>query len=70
MVRSSICPVSMSCSAAASSASPPSSICVTRSDSPWFFGRYGFVLADVRPVPFFPVKGALGFFKWRSKLDG
>ncbi len=37
--------------------------CVTRSDSPWFFGEYGFVLAN--PVAFAkPVrcKGALGFF--------
>lgn len=37
--------------------------CVTKSDSPWFFGRYGFVLAN--PVAFanqIPYKGALGFF--------
>jgi hypothetical protein len=37
--------------------------CVTRSDSPWFFGPDGFVLAD--PVPFaapIPCKGALGLF--------
>jgi hypothetical protein len=37
--------------------------CVTRSDSPWFFGKYGFVLAN--PVAFdrpIPCKGALGFF--------
>jgi hypothetical protein len=30
--------------------------------SPWFFGRYGLVLADVEPLPFRPLKGALGFF--------
>lgn len=36
--------------------------------SPWFFGRYGFVLANVRPVEFIPVKGALGFFDWRKNL--
>ena len=36
---------------------------VTDSDSPWFFGRYGLVLEDVRPIPFIPCKGALGFFK-------
>ncbi len=30
---------------------------------PWFFGPYGFVLADVRPIaPMIPCKGALGFF--------
>ena len=37
--------------------------CVNRSNSPWFFGSYGFVLA--RPVTFaepIPFKGALGFF--------
>lgn len=37
--------------------------CVDKSDSPWFFGRHGFVLRD--PVAFaMPVKckGALGFF--------
>lgn len=36
--------------------------CVTESDSPWFFGKYGFVLDNVRPLPFIPCKGALGFF--------
>lgn len=40
--------------------------CVEASASPWFFGRYGFVLSNVRPVEFIPVKGALGFFKWRN----
>lgn len=37
--------------------------CVTGSDSPWFFGDYGFKLAN--PVAFaepIPCKGALGFF--------
>lgn len=36
--------------------------CVTEHDSPWFFGRYGFVLRNVRPLPFFPCSGQLGFF--------
>lgn len=36
--------------------------CVERSESPWFIGRYGFVLRDPRPLPFTPWKGALGFF--------
>jgi hypothetical protein len=36
--------------------------CVTRSESPWFCGRYGFVLANARPLPFLECKGALGFF--------
>lgn len=44
--------------------------CVEQSDSPWFFGRYGFVLRNVRPVEFIPVKGALGFFDWQANLEG
>lgn len=37
--------------------------CVEASESPWFFGPYGFVLADQRPAPrFVPWKGQLGFF--------
>ncbi len=44
--------------------------CVEASESPWFFGRYGFVLRNARPVEFIPVKGALGFFDWRAKLIG
>jgi hypothetical protein len=35
---------------------------VVRSDSPWFVGPFGFVLRNVRPLPFIPCKGALGFF--------
>lgn len=37
--------------------------CVTSSASPWFFGRYGFVLRNARPTPFRPCRGALGFFE-------
>lgn len=37
--------------------------CVTESASPWFFGRFGFVLANARPLPITPVPGQLGFFK-------
>ena len=36
--------------------------CVTQSDSPWFFGPYGFVLAKARTVLFRPCRGKLGFF--------
>ena len=36
--------------------------CVEESDSPWFFGKYGFVLRDPKPLPFTPWKGQLGFF--------
>ncbi len=37
--------------------------CVEDSESPWFFGRYGFILADAKPLPFLPVRGQLGFFE-------
>jgi len=37
-------------------------------DDPWFVGQYGFVIANARPVPFIPVKGALSFFDWRKNL--
>ena len=30
--------------------------------SPWFFGKFGFELADAKPLPFLPYKGQLGFF--------
>lgn len=36
--------------------------CVTESASPWFFGPYGFVLRNARPLPFMPWRGQLGFF--------
>lgn len=36
--------------------------CVEHSESDWFFGRYGFVLRDPRPLPFIPYRGELGFF--------
>ncbi len=37
--------------------------CVSKSDSPWFFGRYGFVLRDPQRLPFYPCRGQLGFFR-------
>ena len=36
--------------------------CVEDHPSPWFEGRYGFVLENVKPAPFVPCKGKLGFF--------
>jgi hypothetical protein len=36
--------------------------CLTTRCSPWFFGEYGFGLADVVDLPFTPLKGAQGFF--------
>ena len=40
--------------------------CVTDSDSPWFCGPFGFVLRDPQPLPFRPLRGALGFFEVRD----
>ncbi|MBW7932464.1 MAG: ASCH domain-containing protein [Gemmatimonadaceae bacterium] len=37
--------------------------CVRASPSPWFFGPFGFVLADAAPLPFQPMRGMLGFFR-------
>lgn len=36
---------------------------VRSSPSPWYMGEVGFVLANARPLPFTPYKGALGFFE-------
>ena len=36
--------------------------CVTEHPSPWFFGPYGFVLANASPVELVPCRGMLGFF--------
>ena len=37
--------------------------CVTKSESPWFFGEYGFLIRNARPIPFVPYRGQLGFFE-------
>lgn len=42
--------------------------CVTESDSPWFFGPYGFVIANPRPCKFVPMKGRLGLFNIDANL--
>jgi hypothetical protein len=31
--------------------------------SMWFSGPVGLVIRDARPLPFMPLKGALGFFE-------
>lgn len=36
---------------------------VTESKSPWFFGKYGLVIRNARPLPFRPCVGQLGFFR-------
>ena len=37
--------------------------CVRTHSSPWFEGKYGFVLSGVKPVPFRSLRGSLGFFR-------
>jgi hypothetical protein len=37
--------------------------CVINSPSPWFFGLYGFTLANPLPLPFRAWKGRLGYFE-------
>ncbi|NYT68747.1 ASCH domain-containing protein [Pusillimonas noertemannii] len=37
--------------------------CVDDSESPWFFGKYGFELADAKPLPFTPMRGRLSIFE-------
>lgn len=44
--------------------------CVTESDSPWFVGKFGFVLRDPRPMKFVPWRGQLGFFEAPWPLPG
>ena len=45
--------------------------CVSDSESPWFFGDYGFVLSYGKPIPFVPFRGQLGFFNVRrEQLNG
>ena len=36
--------------------------CVTKSDSPWFVGDYGYLFKDAKPKPFRKCKGQLNFF--------
>ena len=36
--------------------------CVEDHGSNWFFGPYGFLLEDPKPIDFIPYKGQLGFF--------
>ena len=43
--------------------------CVTAMDSDWFFGTYGFVLRNPRPLKFMPCSGKLGFFKPQIDFD-
>jgi len=42
---------------------------VTSSDSPWFRGKYGFVLTQRRPIPFIPLRGYLGLFDVPAEIE-
>lgn len=42
---------------------PPDSDIAGRIDSPWYFGQYGFQLANASPLPFVAIAGRLGFFE-------
>lgn len=42
--------------------------CVTHSDSPWFMGEYGWVLAEPRCAKFHGFSGKLGLFPVHSNL--
>jgi len=44
--------------------------CVEDSASPWFFGPYGFALADAVPTTLIPCRGMLGFFRLTPQLLG
>jgi hypothetical protein len=37
--------------------------CVSEHESDWFFGPFGFVVANAEPLPFMSCRGRLGFFR-------
>lgn len=43
--------------------------CVAMTDSPWFVGRFGFVLRDPLLLPFTPWRGKIGFFDVPLTMD-
>ncbi len=44
--------------------------CVEESDSPWFMGKFGYVLANPRPFASpIAAKGALGFWRVPAELE-
>jgi len=42
--------------------------CVRSHPGKWFFGPYGFILADASPLPLIPLRGQLGFFRVSSTV--
>ncbi len=43
--------------------------CTPRSESPWFFGEWGFEFSDPKPCTFQAWRGKLGFFDIPGKND-
>ena len=43
--------------------------CVRRSNSPWFSGKYGFVLDTPQPCDPVPCRGALGLWNWEFEAE-
>ena len=43
--------------------------CVTKMESGWFFGKYGFVLRDAFPLKLIPCRGQLGFFRAGPEIE-
>lgn len=43
--------------------------CVQSHPNPWFFGPYGFVFEDPRPIDFIPCPGKLGFFDFNRIIE-
>lgn len=37
--------------------------CVSRHESEWFVGPYGFIFENIKPLPFYSCKGQLGWFQ-------
>lgn len=42
---------------------------VTQSDSPWFSGKYGFVLTKAATLPFILLRGQLGLFDVPTEIE-
>jgi hypothetical protein len=42
---------------------------VTQSSSPWFSGKYGFVLTQAATLPFIPLRGQLSLFNVPMKIE-
>jgi len=43
--------------------------CVTKHESSWFHGKYGFVLKSPQKIDFYPLKGQLSIFDFEFKPE-